>query len=310
MKRFILSILITITGVISAFGMSFSEAQEHAYYLTDKMAYELDLTPEQYDQVYQVNLEYLLNVRSSNPYNYYWDYRNADLSYILYDWQYSLYRAAEYFYRPIVRRHFSWYFPVWDRYSRSYYYYSRPTIYHSWHGGIWVGRTHHSPSPYYGHRPPTHHGGMAGHGGHPTHNPGLIHHNNGHNGNYNGGHNNGGHNNGGARPNGNNGGHNNGGARPNGNNGGHNNGGARPDNNNHGSRGGYNGSSSRGGSSTPSYRGGNSTSRGTSSGTTHSSSSSRSNSTPRSSATPSGSRGGSSSHSGGGNRSFGGGGRR
>lgn len=305
MKRFILSFLITITGVISAFGMSFSEAQEHAYYLTDKMAYELDLTPEQYDQVYQVNLEYLLNVRSSNPYNYYWDYRNADLSYILYDWQYSLYRAAEYFYRPIVRRHFSWYFPVWDRYSRSYYYYGRPTIYHSWHGGIWVGRTHHSPSPYYGHRPPTHHGGMAGHGGHPTHNPGLIHHNNGHKDNYNGGHNNGG-----ARPNGNNGAHNNGGARPNGNNGGHNNGGARPDNNNHGSRGGYNGGSSRGGSSTPSYRGGNSTSRGTSSGTTHTSSSSRSNSTPRSSATPSGSRGGSSSHSGGGNRSFGGGGRR
>lgn len=301
MKRYILSLFISIAGFFSAFGMSFSEAQEHAYYLTDKMAYELDLTPDQYDLVYQVNLEYLLNVRTSNPYNYYWDYRNTDLSYILFDWQYSLYRAADYFYRPIVRRHHAWYFPLWDRYHRTYYYYSRPTIYSTWHGGLWHNRTHHTPSPFYGHRPPTHVGGMAGHGGHPhTGHPGYnggYHGNGGNHGNggYHG--NNGHHNNGGARPGGNTGGvipgHNGGnhgttdGARPG------SNGGSRPSGNggyhgNSGSRGGYSGSSSRGGSSSYSRGGSSSSSHGTS-------------------ASPSGSRGGSSSRAGNGGRSFGGG---
>ncbi|MDO4211701.1 MAG: hypothetical protein Q4D23_08320, partial [Bacteroidales bacterium] len=166
MKRFILSLFVTIAGFVSAFGMSFSEAQQHAYYLTDKMAYELDLTPEQYDMVYQVNLEYLMNVRTSNPFDYYWDYRNTDLSYILYDWQYSLYRAADYFYRPIWRRHHAWYFPLWEHYTRTHFFYGHPTCWATWHGGIWHHRTHHTPSPYVGHRPPVHHGGMAGHGGH------------------------------------------------------------------------------------------------------------------------------------------------
>lgn len=294
MKRYILSLFISLASFISAFGMSFSEAQEHAYYLTDKMAYELDLTPAQYDEVYQVNLEYLLNVRSSNPFGYYWDYRNVDLSYILFDWQYSLYRATDYFYRPIVRRHHAWYFPLWDRYHRTYYYYSRPSIYSTWHGGLWHNRTHHTPSPFYGHRPPTHVGGMAGHGGHPhTGHPGSGFNgsNHGYGGNHNNGgyHNNGGNhnNNGGARPGGNNGGVNpghNGGNHGNnhGSNGGsYGNGGSRPSGNG-GSRGGYSGSSSRGGGS--------------------SSSSSRG-----SSASPSGSRSGGSSRAGSGSRSFGGG---
>ena len=196
MKRLALSLFITLAGCLSSFGIgifSFTDAQEQAYYLTDKMAYELDLTPAQYDQVYQVNLEYFLNVDEPGLYGYYWDYRNTDLSYILYDWQYARYRRATYFYRPIEWRARTWYMPLWERYHRSYFFFNRPTIWTTWRGGLWHGRVHNTPSPFIGHRPPQHNGGMRhDRPGHPGFHPGYQpDHNNGHNNGYRPGHNDG-----------------------------------------------------------------------------------------------------------------------
>ena len=82
--------------------MNYTDAREYAYFLTDKMAYELNLTPTQYDQVYQVNLDYFLSVNSPyDLYGRYGDYRDDDLRYILYDWQYARYVGVDYFYRPL-----------------------------------------------------------------------------------------------------------------------------------------------------------------------------------------------------------------
>lgn len=244
MKRLLLSLILAVTGFIASFGMSFSEAQQHAYFLTDKMAYELDLTPAQYDEVYQVNLEYLLNVNKRNPYDYYWDYRNADLNYILFDWQYDLYRRAEYFYRPIVWRSHAWHFYLWDRYHRTYYFFNRPTIWNSWHGGLWHGRVHNTPSPFIGHRPSIHNGGMRHDrrpGDHIGGQPGGKPHNNGGSW-YNPGNNrpNGG-NNGYNRPNNGNNGHQGGYTRPNGGNNTQSGSNARPNGNNNRPNGGYTG---------------------------------------------------------------------
>ena len=61
MKRLLLSLFLAAAGV-SASAMNYADAREYAYFLTDKMAYELNLTPAQYDQVYQVNLDYFLSV--------------------------------------------------------------------------------------------------------------------------------------------------------------------------------------------------------------------------------------------------------
>lgn len=298
MKRLALTLVLVAMGIITTFArgiMTFSEAQQQAYFLTDKMAYELDLTPTQYDQVYQVNLEYFLNVDGVDPWGYYWNYRNTDLSYILFDWQYNLYRYAEYFYRPIQWRSRSWYLPIWDRYQRTYYYYDRPTIWNTWRGGLWTGRVHNTPSPFIGHRPHNHSGGMrhdpypGGHPGHPGHYGGYDHDHNhggqpGHHGGqpgYNGGNNHGnnhggqpGYNGGNNRP-GNNGGqpgYNGGNNRP-GNGGGQpgGNGGARPGGNDRpagggaqpggghsgGSRGGAQTGGSRGGGSRGGNAGGN-----------------------------------------------------
>ena len=219
MKRYILSLLVAIVTSIPTFGMSLRDAQAQAYFLSDKMAYELNLTPQQYDQVYQVNLEYFLSVNSPSDLDgIWWRYRNTDLSYILYDWQWRLYRAADYFIRPLSWIRGAWYCSLWDRYHRDYFFYHRPTVYVTCHGGLWHGRHHNTPSPFIGHRPPNHHGGMnvswgkpgkPGHQGYHPDNHGRPGGNNG----YKPG-------NGGNRPGGNNG-YNpgNGGNRPGGNNG-------------------------------------------------------------------------------------------
>ncbi len=43
--------------VASASAMSYEQARQQALFLTDKMAYELNLTEEQYEAAYEVNLE-------------------------------------------------------------------------------------------------------------------------------------------------------------------------------------------------------------------------------------------------------------
>lgn len=151
MKRMLLSFALVLGFSLSAGAMNYDEARQQAWFLTDKMAYELNLTPEQYDRAYQVNLDYLMSLRTaSDCYGNYWNYRNIDMRYILFDWQYTLYSTIEYFFRPVRWVRSSWYYPVFDHYRRGYYYFSRPTVYVSYHSNGWHRRGHNDVSPYYG----------------------------------------------------------------------------------------------------------------------------------------------------------------
>ena len=95
MKRLVLAIIVLFTITISASAMSYAQAREQALFLTDKMAYELDLTDEQYEAAYEINLDYLMRVDSYNDiYGIYWERRNLDLQYILYNWQYRAFCNA------------------------------------------------------------------------------------------------------------------------------------------------------------------------------------------------------------------------
>lgn len=49
MKRFILALAALLTITVSASAMSYQQARDQALFLTDKMAYELNLTDEQYE---------------------------------------------------------------------------------------------------------------------------------------------------------------------------------------------------------------------------------------------------------------------
>ena len=153
MKRYLLPLLIVLAGTLSAKAISYNEARDRAWFLTDKMAYELNLTPDQYDRVYQVNLDYFMSIAyEADCYGVYWNYRDTDLRYILWDWQYRLYVTLDYFYRPIRWIRAAWHYPICDHYRYGYYYYERPRVYVSYHGCNWKRRGHNDVSPYRGWR--------------------------------------------------------------------------------------------------------------------------------------------------------------
>lgn len=148
-----LLLLMSLLSVSSMMALPFSDARREAMFLTDKMAYELNLTYDQYDYVYQINLDYFLNIR--NPHDcrgIYWDYRNADLRCILHDWQYTLYKASSYFLTPIKWINSAWHYFVYDHYRKGYHYFAKPHCYNSYLGGNWKHRKQHAPSPYKSHK--------------------------------------------------------------------------------------------------------------------------------------------------------------
>ena len=153
MKKLILSIMAMMTIALNANAMSFTQAQREALFLTDKMAYELNLTDEQYDACYEINLDYLMSVSTVDDlYGTYWTRRNYDLGYVLLDWQLAAYRAASYFYRPLYWNAGCWHFGIHARYPRrTFYYFSHPTVYVSYRGGhSW--RMNGGHSYYHGHQ--------------------------------------------------------------------------------------------------------------------------------------------------------------
>ena len=142
-----------MTIALNANAMSFTQAQREALFLTDKMAYELNLTDEQYDACYEINLDYLMSVSTVDDlYGTYWTRRNYDMGYVLFDWQLEAFRAAAYFYRPLYWDAGCWHFGIYARYPRrTFFYFSHPTVYVSYRGGhSW--RMNGGHSYYHGHQ--------------------------------------------------------------------------------------------------------------------------------------------------------------
>ena len=142
--------MLTLVGILfataSVSALSYEESRNRAWYLTDKMAYELNLTPEQYDKAYEINLNYFLNVNyASDIDGLYWRYRNQDLGYVLFDWQFSRFAGISYFYRPLIWRSGICIMTTYDYYDRGFYYFNRPAIYNVYRGVSWRKRPKHSP---------------------------------------------------------------------------------------------------------------------------------------------------------------------
>ena len=137
MKKMILTLMAMLTIAASANAMSYEQARNEALFLTDKMAYELNLSDAQYEACYEINLDYLMGVTSQyDVFGPYWERRNLDLSYILFSWQWELFRAATYFYRPLYFDAGYWHFGIYARYPhRDYFFFGRPAFYVSYRGG-------------------------------------------------------------------------------------------------------------------------------------------------------------------------------
>ena len=157
-KMMILVMMMTIA--ISASAMTYTKARYEALFLTDKMAYELNLTSTQLEAVYEINLDYLLSVNTPNDlYGSWWNRRNTDLRLVLTGWQYDKYTMSHYFYRPISWVNGGWTFNIYSRYTdRNRYYNTRPNVFVTYKGG-----NNHKPNGYYTSHRPNNGGTMAPH---------------------------------------------------------------------------------------------------------------------------------------------------
>lgn len=144
MKKFMLMMALMMTIVTSAKAMTYTEARNEALFLTDKMAYELRLSPEQYEAVYEINLDYMLTVAVRDDlFGTAWARRNSDLRYVLSVYQYEAYQDTNYFYRPIYWTRNRFEFRIYSMYTdrTRFYMTHRPTGYDSFRGGRNIGTT-------------------------------------------------------------------------------------------------------------------------------------------------------------------------
>ena len=175
-KMMLLAMMMVMT--VSASAMRYSDARREALFLSDKMAYELNLTDAQYAAVYEINLDYLMCVDSHNVYGSWWNRRNADLRYVLNSWQYEKYMRLTHFYRPVAWHGGSWVFGIYNLYHRSLFYKSHPSVYVTYRGGnnrraldFYAGYHHARPAvghAHHAHKPAPHHVKPAPHHAKPA----------------------------------------------------------------------------------------------------------------------------------------------
>ena len=133
-KMMFLAVMMVMT--VSANAMSYNAAKNEALFLSDKMAYELNLTAAQYEAVYEINLDYLMSINGhADVFGIWWDRRNADLRFVLNSWQYDRYMSLAYFYRPVVWTAGNWTFAVYSRYARGHFYNAHPKVFVTYKGG-------------------------------------------------------------------------------------------------------------------------------------------------------------------------------
>ena len=130
----ILAMMMVMT--VTANAMSYNAAKNEALFLSDKMAYELNLTAAQYEAVYEINLDYLMSLNGhSDVFGIWWDRRNADLRFVLNAWQYDKFMSLTYFYRPVAWKAGNWTFAVYSHYNRGHFYNAHPKVFVTYKGG-------------------------------------------------------------------------------------------------------------------------------------------------------------------------------
>ncbi|MCI1647780.1 MAG: hypothetical protein LKI39_13705 [Bacteroides sp.] len=145
---------------VSMEAMSNSRMREETRFLTDKMAYELSLNTRQYNDVYEINYDFISKVRylmddvirgeewALNRYYDCLDVRNDDLRWVLSYSQYRRFIHTDYFFRPIYASAGSWHFRVYITYSNhGLFYFPRPYHYYTYKGNHY--RTRYAGVSYY-----------------------------------------------------------------------------------------------------------------------------------------------------------------
>ena len=159
MRLTMMFVALAAISVESYAAMSLTDIRREARFLTDRMGHELGLSNRQYNDVYEINFDFLYQVNeviddvvygyddAVDYYYYLLDVRNEDLMYVLRSGQYRRFVNRDYFYRPIYMAGDTWGMRIWARYTdRNYFYFSAPTCYHTYSGAHY--RIHFAHSYY------------------------------------------------------------------------------------------------------------------------------------------------------------------
>ena len=159
MRLAIMTIALAAISAQSYAAMSMTEIRREARFLTDRMGYELGLSNRQYEDVYEINFDFLYHVNeviddvvygyddAIDYYYYLLDVRNEDLMYVMRNRQYRRFVNRDYFYRPLYMVGNTWGLRIYDRYAdRNYYYFNAPVCYHTYVGAHY--RIHFTHSYY------------------------------------------------------------------------------------------------------------------------------------------------------------------
>lgn len=159
MRIAMMMIALAAISAESLAAMSLSEIRHEARFLSDRMGHELGLSNRQYEDVYEINFDFLYHVNeviddvvygyddAVDYYYYLLDVRNEDLMYVLRNRQYRKFVRRDYFYRPLYMVGHSWGMRIWKRYAdRNYFYFGAPMCYHSYSGAHY--RIHFAHSYY------------------------------------------------------------------------------------------------------------------------------------------------------------------
>lgn len=164
MKNYKNTILLFIALFVSSIAYASDyRLREEVRFITDKMAYELRLDSRQYQDVFQINYDFIdgtyylrsnLLAGSNTSYNRYYtllDYRNEDLRWVLTRSQYREFLRREYFHRPYYASQGRLTLRVYINYrNHNHYYYAPPRNYRSYRGAY--RRDRRRDVNYYGNR--------------------------------------------------------------------------------------------------------------------------------------------------------------
>lgn len=138
MRRFLIFAIMAL-GALASHAIPFEEARREALFLTDKMAYELNVNEAQYEALYEISLDYLMSLSSSRDVKgTHLNRRNYDINCVLTPMQYSKFYKADYFYTPakwdagVVQKVYTRYPDRSKMYRKAPYSYSVYRGSHSW----------------------------------------------------------------------------------------------------------------------------------------------------------------------------------
>lgn len=157
---FLMWISLALIALPAQGAMSLNKMRQNTRFLTDRMAHELRLSPQQYDDVYEVNYDFINNIRylmddvvrgydyALDRYYDFLDVRNDDLRWILTSAQYRRFMSADHFYRPVYTTRNKWQFRIFNVYTNvNFFYFGKPHHYLTYTGNHY--RTHFNNVSYY-----------------------------------------------------------------------------------------------------------------------------------------------------------------